>query len=261
MEQSNEKMRITVKSTSFNMIKVQGGTFWMGADNGVTRTGRWFFRRKTVNRKVQNFDPQATPNEKPVHPVTLKDFYIGETVVTYDLWKELTGETPCRSFGDHGFPVLNVDWNECVDFIRQLNEYTGMEFRMPTEAEWEYAARGGQMSRGYKYAGSNDIDEVAWYNKNCTNPDKVMMKAPNELGIYDMSGNLYEWCEDIYVDYDNFPRRNPRFYGDETDSHILRGGSFSSSASECRVTARAGCYPRFQEDVIHLNIGLRLALS
>ena len=166
------------------------------------------------------------------------------------------GENPSKHKGDN-LPVEQVSWNDCQEFIKKLNALTGKNFRLPTEAEWEYAARGGNKSRGYKYSGSNNIDDVAWYYGNSgaeTHP--VKSKQPNELGIYDMSGNVDEWCQDWYGDYSSATQTNPK--GATTGSRrVNRGGSWGDNARYCRSSNRRGYDPG---DRIHV-IGFRLVLS
>ena len=219
----------TVKGVSFKMIAVKGGTFQMGIDDGY----EW---------------------EKPVHQVTLSDYYIGETEVTQELWNAVMGSNPSY-FGDMQRPVEKVSWDDCQTFISRLNELTGETFRLPTEAQWEYAARGGNKSKGYTYSGSNAIDDVAWYNDNSdrmTHPVKT--KAPNELGIYDMSGNVWEWCSDWYGSYSSDAQTDPT--GPATGSYrVWRGGSWDFYATHCRVAFRNCNSPTYSFNCL----GLRLA--
>ena len=229
----NEEL-FTVNGVSFKMIFVQGGTFLMGA---TSEQGLFFDN-----------------DEKPAHSVTLNDYYIGQTLVTQELWQAVMGNNPSWFIGNNLLPVENVSWNDCVEFISKLRSKTGKMFRLPTEAEWEFAARGGLKSRGYKYSGSNDIGVVAWYNYK-THP--VATKAANELGIYDMSGNVYEWCNDWYDKnyYSNSPSSNPQ--GPSSGSNrVFRGGSWDDDAWYCRVTNRFGGNP----GVRNSSLGLRLAL-
>lgn len=195
---------LTVNGIKYNMVWVDGGTFRMGATS------------------EQGSD--AYSDEKPVHSVTMSSYYIGKTEVTQALWKAVMGSNPSEFKGDN-WPVESVSWNDCQAFIRKLNALTGQNFRLPTEAEWEFACRGGNNSRGYKYSGSNYIDNVAWYDGNSgdkTHP--VATKSPNELGIYDMSGNVWEWCADWYGDYSSGRQTNPKGpYGGSY--RVSRGGS------------------------------------
>ena len=228
---------ISVNGVSFTMIAVKGGAFNMGATS------------------EQGSD--AYSDEEPVHSVTLSDYYIGETEVTQELWEAVMGTNPSDFSGNPQRPVETVSWSDCKGFITNLNNLTGKNFRLPTEAEWEYAARGGNESQGYKYSGSNTIGNVAWYYGNSASAThNVKTKSPNELGIYDMSGNVYEWCEDWYGNYSSVSQTNPT--GPSTGSYrVLRGGSWLNYARRCRVSFRYYCYPdgRFNSS------GFRLALS
>ena len=219
----------------FDMVEVRGGTFRMGA---TSEQGR-----------------DAENNEKPVHSVTLSGYYIGKTEVTQALWKAVMGNNPSHFKGDN-LPVEWVSWNDCQEFIRKLNALTGQNFRLPTEAEWEFACRGGNNSRGYKYSGSNYIDDVAWYAGNSgieTQP--VTAKSPNELGIYDMSGSVLEWCNDWYGGYRCGAQTNPKGSYDES-TRVYRGGSWNSYARGCRSSFRSCAFPSYSYDYL----GLRLAL-
>ena len=226
---------ITVKGVSFNMVRVDGGTFTMGATS------------------EQGSD--ADSDEKPAHQVTLSTYSIGETEVTQALWRAVMGSNPSNWQGDN-LPVETVSWNDCQKFITKLNKLTGRRFRLPTEAEWEYAARGGSKSRGYKYSGSNNIGDVAWYDSNSSDKThSVKTKQANELGLYDMSGNVYEWCQDWYGNYSSGSQTNPT--GPSSGSYrVYRGGSWYLSARFCRVADRVDSAP----DNRHDCLGLRLAL-
>ncbi|MFM7153873.1 MAG: formylglycine-generating enzyme family protein, partial [Bacteroidota bacterium] len=174
-----------------------------------------------------------------VHPVTLSDYYIGETEVTQAQWKAVMGDNPSGFNGCDDCPVENVSWNDAQKFITRLNARAGSpRYRLPTEAEWEYAARGGANSRSYQYAGSNDINEVAWYDVNSrfkTHP--VKGKKPNELGVYDMSGNVYEWCSDWYGYYLAASQTNPQ--GPSAGVfRVFRGGGWFDAAGYCRASFR-----------------------
>ena len=226
----------TVNGVSFTMIAVQGGTFTMGA------TGE------------QGSD--AYSDEKPAHKVTVSSFYIGQTEVTQELWEAVMGGNPSKFKGAKR-PVENVSWDDCQEFIRKLNAKTGKSFRLPTEAEWEYAARGGSRSQGYKYSGGNSVGDVAWYDVNSydkgkSSPDygthNVATKRANELGIYDMSGNVWEWCQDKWYNYDG-----SSYTG---SNRVSRGGSWYDNARFCRVSFRDYCSPDYR----YGNLGLRLAL-
>ena len=226
---------LTVNGIKYSMVWVEGGTFRMGATS------------------EQGSD--AYSDEKPVHSVTLSGYYIGKTEVTQALWKVVMGSNPSSCKGDN-LPVEQVSWNDCQKFIRKLNSLTGQNFRLPTEAEWEFACRGGNNSRGYKYSGSNYIDNVAWYDGNSgdkTHP--VGTKAPNELGIYDMTGNVWEWCADWYGDYSSGAQTNPKGPYDGSD-RVCRGGGWGSLARLCRSSNRSYSYPTYRDG----SLGLRLAL-
>lgn len=214
-----ERGMFTVGGVEFKMVKVEGGTFTMGA---------------TAEQGIYVYN-----NEKPSHKVTLGDYYIGETQVTQALWKAVMGENPSHFKGDDSLPVERVSWENIVNkFIPKLNKQTGRTFRLPTEAEWEYAARGGNKSKGYKYSGSNNIDEVAWYSGNSgDNIHPVKGKKANELGLYDMCGNVLEWCNDWEGDYSGAAQTNPK--GPEKGTgRVLRGGSWVDLARDCRVSPR-----------------------
>lgn len=218
----SENKTFTVNGVSFEMIAVKGGTFTMG---GTSEQGS-----------------DADNYERPTHSVTLSDYYIGKFEVTQELWQAVMGNNPSYYKGNN-LPVEQVSWNDVQEFIRKLNQKTGANFRLPTEAEWEYAARGGNKSRGYKYSGSNSIDDVAWYTSNSgskTHP--VGTKSPNELGIYDMSGNVWEWCQDWKGSYSSASQTDPMGPGSGS-RRVYRGGSWDSRAKYCRVSPRGNCTP------------------
>lgn len=249
-DRNKDTIEIPCLGHTINMKKVEGGTFVMGESSVLRR--RAFFS-----------------DEVPTHHVTISTFYIGETQVTQDLWKTVMGNNPSFHKGTD-LPVDSVTWYECQTFISKLIKLTGAIFRLPTEAEWEFAARGGNLSNGYKYSGCKKIAEVAWYGNNSdlkTHPVKT--KAPNELGIYDMSGNINEWCNDWYG-YDYYKvsvNNNP--LGPLTGTHrVQRGGNCFSDAVNCRVTYRTYQKPNLksyaQSDLNHIvaiTTGLRLAIS
>ena len=197
----------------------------------------------------------AESDEKPAHQVTLSDYMICKTEVTQELWQAVMGKNRSRFKGDN-LPVENVSWNDCQEFIKKLNTLTGLNFRLPTEAEWEYAARGGNKSKGYKYSGSNNISSVAWYKGNASlKTHAVATMSPNELGLYDMSGNVCEWCSDWYGDYSSGSQTNPK--GPSSGPiHVHRGGSWSCHARGSRVSKRNNYNPGNRS----YFLGLRLAL-
>lgn len=233
-DNGNSDKVYTVNGVSFKMIAVKGGTFTMGATEEQT---------------------DANPNEWPTHSVTLSDYYIGETEVTQELWSAVMGSNPSHFTANIQRPVEQVSWDDCQTFISRLNELTGETFRLPTEAQWEYAARGGNQAQGRLYSGSNTIDDVAWYwdnSSSTTHPVKT--KAPNELGIYDMSGNVWEWCSDWYGSYSSDAQTDPT--GPSTGSYrVFRGGSWDFYATHCRVAFRNCNSPTYSFNFL----GLRLA--
>ena len=220
---------------SIDMVRVKAGTFTMGA---------------TAEMKNPYDD------EKPTHRVTLtNDYYIGKYEVTQALWQAVMGNNPSKFKGDN-LPVEQVSWNDCQEFISKLNRITGKLFRLPTEAEWEYAARGGKKSRGYQYSGSNNLSDVAWYDDNSViKIHAVGTKQPNKLGIY-MRGNVWEWCQDRYDKYSSFSQVNPTGANSGFD-RVFRGGSCIGYAWPCRSSCRKYDSPDFRNN----NLGLRLVLS
>ena len=233
---SNE-ISIPVKNgITIDMVKVEAGTFMMGATS-----------------EMLNPDD----DEKPVHQVTLtNDYYMGKYEVTQALWQAVMGSNPSKFKGDN-LPVEKVSWHDCKEFISKLNSMTGRKFRLPTEAEWEYAARGGKKSRGYQYSGSSDFSDVAWYDGNSgskTHP--VGTKQANELGIYDMSGNVWEWCQDWYGSYVSTSQTNPS--GANSGSfRVERGGCWTYYEWNCRSSRRSCDTPYCRDS----DLGLRLVLS
>jgi len=226
-----EDIQMTAGSDSpEGMVLIEGGTFSMGSNDGGS-------------------------NEKPIHQVTVSSYYIGKTEVTQKLWESVIGKNP-SNFKSDKRPVEKVSWNDIVDFCNKLSEKEGLQkvysgsgdnitcdfnsngYRLPTEAEWEFASRGGNQSKGYKYSGSNDIDLVTWYSSNSgSTTHDVGTKQPNELGLYDMSGNVWEWCWDWKGDYQSGSQTNPR--GTNSGSYrVLRGGSWRLIAEDSRVANR-----------------------
>jgi formylglycine-generating enzyme required for sulfatase activity len=201
------------------MIKVEGGTFAMGAT------------------KEQGSNHS---NQQPTHKVTLSTYYIGETEVTQELWEAVMGTNPSK-FKGAKLPVENVSWTECQQFISKINQLTGRKFRLPTEAEWEFAARGGKSSKGYKFAGSNNADAVAWHQGNSGNKThNVGTKAANELGLYDMCGNVWEWTQTA-----------------DGEFRVFRGGCWDCSAWDCESSYRRGDSPSGRNN----NLSFRLCAS
>ncbi|MBR5686351.1 MAG: SUMF1/EgtB/PvdO family nonheme iron enzyme [Prevotella sp.] len=214
---NEEKVSFTVKDVTFSMVFVKGGTFNMGAT------------------PEQGTD--AKDDEKPAHSVTLSDYYIGETEVTQALYEAVIGKNPADKVGAD-LPVVLIEMSDAEFFADKLSELTGRKFRLPTEAEWEFAARGGNKSKGYKYAGSDNLSDVAWFNNDETGINPVKGKAPNELGIYDMSGNVNEYCADDYAPYSKDSQTNPKCVKEDAENTVTRGGNFINPAEECRVSSR-----------------------
>ena len=234
---NSDNISIPVKDgISIDMVRVEAGTFTMGATSEMK-------------------DPWD--DEKPAHQVTLtNDYYIGKYEVTQALWKAVMGNNPSKFKGDN-LPVEQVSWNDCQEFISKLNRITGKTFRLPTEAEWEYAARGGNKSRGYQYSGSNNISDVAWYKDNSgSKTHAVGSKQANELGIYDMSGNVLEWCQDWKGTYSSSSQTNP-IGANSGYYRVYRGGSWYGIAGYCRSSFRFSYAPGFR----YYILGLRLILS
>lgn len=226
---------ITVGNTRFNMILVKGGTFIHGEPES---DDKWFAK------------------EAPCHDVTLSDFYMGECEVTQALWEEVMGENPSKvKKGD--CPVTNVSWNEVQAFIKRLNEKTSLSFRLPTDAEWVYAARGGEHKENFKYAGGDELDEVGWNKNNSSGVVRAVKgKRPNALGLYDMSGNVMEWCQDWYGPYSAEPLTNPQ--GPANGKYkVGHGGAWKASTMYCQPSVRAADYPWAAYDYL----GFRLVLD
>ena len=234
-------LTFTANGVSFKMMLVEGGTFTMGAT------------------AEQGGDAES--NEYPTHSVTLSSFYMGETEVTQALWQAVMGSNPSH-FSGSNLPVECVGWNDCQEFITKLNQLcasqlNGRQFLLPTEAQWEYAARGGKNSQGYKYSGSNTLDNVAWYYDNSgSTTHAVATKQANELGLYDMSGNVYEWCSDWYGSYSSSAQTDPT--GPASGPYrVYRGGSWFHPARYCRVSYRSNYYPGGAIGSFGLRLSLR----
>ena len=233
---NSNNISIPVKDgISIDMVRVEAGTFTMGATPEMKDPFLW---------------------EKPAHQVTLtNDYYIGKYEVTQALWKAVMGKNPSNFKGDN-LPVEQVSWDDCQEFINKLNKITGKKFRLPTEAEWEYAARGGKKSRGYQYSGSNNLSDVAWYKDNSDSRiHTVGSKQANELGIYDMSGNVWEWCQDRWGYYSSSSQTNP--IGANSGSDRVRRGGYWGEYDDCRLSCRFSTAPSSR----FMNLGLRLILS
>lgn len=233
---NGQRIKITIEGVDLIMIGVEGGEFEMGAS------------------AEQIAD--ASESEFPSHKVRLNGYYISETEISQLLWEKIMGENPSRNKGEK-LPVEMVCWEDCNRFLKRLNSVSGRNFRLPTEAEWEYAARGGNLSQGYKYAGSDSIEDVSWYCDNSmSSTHDVGTKKPNELGIYDMSGNVWEWCSDRYKKYDPDTLNNS---SEITDGkyRLLRGGCWYSNAESCRVSYRHFIIPEYWNNYG----GIRLVLS
>ena len=237
----------TAYGMDMEMVYVAGGEFLMG---GTSEQGS-----------------DAESDESVIRHVTVGDFYIGRYEVTQSQWESVMGTSVSQqrnkvntSYSLSGtgpnYPMYYVSWEEANEFCRILSRKTGRNYRLPTEAEWEYAARGGNRSRGYKYSGSNNINEVAWYDHNSGDKTHIVgTKSPNELGIYDMSGNVYEWCQDWYGSYSSGSQTNPQ--GPSSGSYrVARGGSWYLDAEDCRSSIRDSSSPVLSV----YALGLRLVL-
>lgn len=229
-----------VNGVSFNMIRVEKGGFWMGAQH--------------MDTAEFNYDRYSQTDELPVHHVNINDdFYIGQTEVTQQLWKAVMGNNPSKKKCPKR-PVESVSYYDIQEFLYVLDSLTGMHFRLPTEEEWEYAARGGKSSRGYVYSGGNEAERVAWFNGNTSRLRKVKKRSPNELGIYDMSGNVWEWTDTRYRFYDK--ERNARL-GKEAQMYVIRGGAWQLPKASSRIAWRGKRLP----DLKNSFGGFRLALD
>lgn len=227
----------TVNGVSFTMKKVEGGHFRMGSDGYL-------------------FD--VVEDEMPTHNVSLSTFHIGETEVTQALWTAVMGDNPSAQSVSDGssYPVENVSWNDCQLFIERLNQLTGRIFGLPTEAQWEFAARGGMKDSGNKYSGSGNIQTVGWFADNAPAPRQVKQKEPNELGLYDMTGNVGEWCRDWYGLYSNTFQENPLGHHSGT-RRVVRGGNWTAPDDRCRNTSRDAQSPEYHSSAIGLRLVLR----
>lgn len=224
------------KGERLTMRLVEGDTFMMGAPEQDT-VAKWW--------------------EKPAHKVTLDSYYIGKTEVTQKLWEKVMGDNPSKDVGKK-YPVTCVSWDDCVKFCDKLSQMTGRKFRLPTEAEWEFAARGGNKSRGYEFSGGDNLDKVAWYMSNCENSvHKVRKKKSNELGLFDMSGNVSEICSDWYEQYSKEEEMNPRGPENSEKGIVFRGGNWCNNQRYCRVTYRY----HTPKDECNNMVGFRLVME
>lgn len=251
IEDENGNLIFNVNGVEFKMIKVEAGTFMMGA-------------------AANQLEDANEERELPVHQVTISnDYYIAETPVTWELWGEVMDEGYCEESEQE--PIWAFGWYETYKFIHRLNRITGKQFRLPTEAEWEFAARGGNKSKGYKYSGSDNVDEVAWYDGNShdnrnpnpeANTHPVKLKKPNELGLYDMSGNMLEQCHDGFAEYSAEAQTDP-VGNPDNELKVLRGGCHASSDKGCRTSHRLIIEAKCDDDNIDLynNTTYRLVLS
>ncbi|MBR5862018.1 MAG: SUMF1/EgtB/PvdO family nonheme iron enzyme, partial [Bacteroidales bacterium] len=238
-------MTVDVNGITIELALVEGGTFTMGATPDL----------------IALYD-KYDADEVPAHEVTLGTYYMGKYEVTQALWIEIMGANPSQIIRDNNCPVDGMSYLQCLQFIEKLNERTGLNFNLPTEAQWEYAARGGNKSKGYLYSGSNDATEVGWVMENMSTFGQHPggEKAPNELGIYDMTGNVNEWCYDFYGAYPEEPQTNPSgaAISSSYSLYVVRGGAYScESARWCRNTKRQS-YP---ENFAQMDIGFRLVLN
>lgn len=247
-----KKEKDAVRNMIENMVKVETGTFYMGAQKDSV--------------EYYCYDEEATSLEGPVHEVTVSEFYINKYEVTQLLWEAIMGETPNDEndmqwedeFGKgDNYPAYRISYDEVETFIGKLNEYTGLRFSLPTEAQWEYAAKGGKDTYYSLYAGGGNVLEVAWIDSNSDKCSEVGKKDANGLGIYDMSGNVWEMCQDWYYDYTEEAVTDP--VGEEYNQgyKVFRGGSWNTNAQQARVTARYRQGIHYRD----YNTGFRLVIE
>ena len=249
----NKNEQDAIKAMIENMVKVETGTFYMGAKNDSVT--------------FPNYDENATSLESPVHEVTLSEFYINKYEVTQLLWKAIMGRHNDKKdeydqwedkFGKgDNYPAYRISFNEVETFIGKLNEYTGLNFALPTEAQWEYAARGGANTNYSLYAGGDNVLELAWIDENSDKCSEVGKKNPNTLGLYDMSGNVWEMCQDWYYNYTSADATNPVGEAYNEGLKVFRGGSWNNNAQQARTTARYKQGIHYRD----YNTGFRLVLE
>lgn len=248
----NKKEQDAVKEMISNMVKVEAGTFYMGAQKDSVI--------------YNNYDENATSLESPVHEVTVGEFYINKYEVTQNLWKAIMGKHNDRvdefdqwedEFGKgDNYPAYRISFEEVETFIGKLNEYTGLNFTLPTETQWEYAARGGKDTNYALYAGGDNVIEFAWIDENSDKCSEIGKKNPNILGLYDMSGNVWEMCSNWYYDYSTVC--DTITSGEAYTGHkVFRGGSWNTNAQQARVTARYKQGIHYRD----YNTGFRLVLE
>ena len=240
----SDEQRTVILNLIANLVPIEGGTFMMGAQN--------------TNAQGNHYDPEARDDENPVHVVTLSDYYIGKFEVTQREWRTVMGydlDWPEAYGNGDDFPVYNVSRTDALHFVEKLSALTRLSFQLPSEAQWEFAARGGNNSQYFRYSGSDHVDDVAWHIGNSNGTlHPVGGKQPNELGLHDMSGNLWEWCLDTYGPYPSMPQENPvSMYG---NSFVLRGGSWTYLPTYCRVT----CRDSYSSDDSSVSVGFRVSL-
>ena len=241
----SDEQKTVIRNLVANLVRVEGGSFRMGAQH--------------TDAQAENYDAEAQDDESPVHEVTVSGYYIDKFEVTQREWRTIMGyELDWPEQYGHGddFPAYNVSRTDALQFVDKLSAMTRLPFRLPTEAQWEYAARGGNSSQHYHYSGSNNVEEVAWYKGNANGTlHPVGGKQPNELGLYDMSGNLWEWCMDAYGPYPDTPQTNP--VATSGSKFVLRGGSWTFFPTYCRVT----CRDAYHGDGVSISNGVRVAMN
>ena len=241
----SDEQKTVVRNLVANLVRVEGGSFQMGAQR--------------TNPQADNYDTEARDNENPVHEVALRNYYIGKFEITQREWRTIMGDEldwpELYGRGDD-FPAYNVSRTDALRFMEKLSAMTRLPFRLPTEAQWEFAARGGSNSLHYRFSGSNDVDEVAWHKENANGSlHPVGRKLPNELGLHDMSGNLWEWCSDTYGQYPSTPQTDP--LADSGSPFVLRGGAWTYFPTYCRVT----CRDSYSGDDASVSVGFRVAME
>ena len=241
----SDEQKTVIRNLVANLVRVDGGSFQMGA--------------QSTDIQGENYDAGAQDNESPLHEVTLNDYYIGKFEVTQREWRTIMGDEldwPEQYGRGDDFPAYNVSRTDALRFVERLSAMTRLPFRLPTEAQWEYAARGRNRSLHLRYSGSNDVDEVAWHKENANGSlHPVGGKLPNELGLHDMSGSLWEWCLDTYGPYPSTPQTDP--LADSGSPFVLRGGAWTYFPTYCRVTGR----DFYNGDDVSVSVGFRVTME